>query len=65
MVAGIVFGSENEFHAMRQGALQDGTNTGALFGDRQGHVIASTDSASLTLPPPPVLHAIRLCLVAA
>lgn len=40
---GIVFDSEPEFSAMLQGALGDKTDINALFIDRSGRIISSTD----------------------
>ena len=42
---GIVFDSEVEFAAMLKGALADKTDMTALFIDRRGYVISSTDPA--------------------
>jgi chemotaxis signal transduction protein len=41
---GIVFDAYAEFHAMLQGALGDKNGMSALFVDRSGNVIASTDT---------------------
>lgn len=42
---GIVFNAAHEFEAMLRGAMADKPNTHALFANRQGLVLASTDPA--------------------